>query len=235
MMIGLWGCGDGTTIVEPPQPGQITLTTETQGFLPDDGYELVVNGENRGAIGANDQATVPSLEPATYEVSLGDVAENCSVDAAEVEVLAGETAEVTLTVVCDFGAATSYVVRYSRERPNLDIEEVVECPFGICSTNEGWDLYAYDQLIGSPRSIIRQNQTTGAEIAHLTGVTLDGLTEADVEGATFTTDLVSETFDTGRVILIRSDTGAIYALGNPVEDTTALTLTFDAVLLVVGS
>jgi hypothetical protein len=43
---------------------------------------------------------------------------------------------------------------------------------------------------------------------------------------------VADPFDSGRVILIRTDTGQVYALGNPVEDAQALTLTFDAALIV---
>ncbi len=63
-------------------------------------------------------------------------------------------------------------------------------------------------------------------------MTLASLTEADVQAATFTTELVDESFDAGRVILIRTDLGSTYALGNPVENTILLTLTFDALLLI---
>ena len=209
-------------------PGSISLTTETSGFRKDDSYELLVNGESRGAIGANDAMTVSDLDPATYEVDLGDVADNCVVESVSVPVVSVETADVTLSVVCAFSEPDVYTLRFSRDRPNLENGELTDCPFGFCSSEVDWDLYAYYSSQTTPKSVIRQNQTTDVEIAHLPGVTLSELTEADVAAATFTTTLVADPFDAGRVILIRTDLGSVYALGNPVEDTNAQTLTFDA-------
>jgi hypothetical protein len=93
-------------------------------------------------------------------------------------------------------------------------------------------MYVFYNSQTTPQSVIRQNETAAVEIAHLAGVALADLTEADYAGATFGTDLVADPFDSGRVILIRTDTGQVYALGNPVEDAVALTLTFDAALIV---
>lgn len=233
-VIGGAACGESTgEVVDPPLPGSIVLTTETSGFLKDDGYELLVNGESRGTIGANDEMTVPDLDPATYEVTLADVADNCAVESAttSVSVLEEEAASVVLTIVCAYATPEAYTVRFNRERPDLDTGTIHECPFSICSTDEEWDLYVYYSSQADPNSIVRQNQTTGVEIAHVAGVVLADLTEADFQAATFTTDLVGDPFDAGRVILIRTDLGDVYALGNPVEDDTAQTLTFDAALI----
>lgn len=224
-------CGNNGSTTVPPMAGSILLATETSGFMQDESYDLLVDGESQGTIGANDQTTISELDPATYEVALGDVATNCTVDGTSVEVLPNESTSVTLSVVCSPPAPVSYSIRFSRARPDLDTGTVVECPFSICPSDADWDMYAFDTF-GTPRTVIRQNQSIGVEIAHLSGVSLDGLTEQDVASATFTTELVTNGFDAGRVILIKTDLGAIYALGNPVEDTTALTLTFDAVLVV---
>lgn len=230
---GLAACGgEKGDPAGPVVPGTISVTTVTSGFNKDDGYELLVDGASQGAIGADDVMTIAELDPATYDVALGDVAENCSVEgASSVAVESEETAELTLDVACAFGAPTEYVLRFNRERPDLDAGGITECPFGLCPTQEEWDLYVYYNSGTDPHSVIRQNQSQGAEIAHLPGVTLETLTEADVAGATFTTELVADPFDANRVILIKTDLGAVYALGNPVEDTSAQTLTFDAVLI----
>jgi hypothetical protein len=230
---GSLACDNGGTVsTAPKMPGTIELTTETSGFMKDDGYELLVGGQSRGIVGANDEVTVSGLDPATYAVTLGDVAANCSADATEVSVGSDETATVSLAVSCAFGDPVAYTLRAGRARPDLDTGDITECPFSICSTQEAWDLYVYYSSASTPKSVIRQNQTAGVEIAHLPGVTLDGLTEADYQGAAFTAELVADPFDSGRVILIRTDQGRVYALGNPVEDATAQTLTFDAVLIV---
>lgn len=230
--IGGAACGESTgEVVNPVLPGSIVLTTETSGFLKDDSYELLVNGESKGTIGANDEMTISELDPATYEVTLSDVADNCVVDAASVPVVSEEAATIALTIACTHEEPTSYTVRFGRERPDLDTGTIHECPFSICSTDEEWDLYVYYSSQADPNSIIRQNQSTAVEIAHVAGVVLADLTEAAYQAATFGTDLVSDPFDAGRVILIRTDLGNVYALGNPVEDDTAQTLTFDAALI----
>lgn len=233
MVIGTFACdstGGGGT--QPELPGSMTVTTETSGFMKDDSYDLLVNGESQGTIGANEQVTLSDLDPADYQVELGDVAANCSVDPLSVPVASEQTADVSLGIVCAPADPTTYTIQFSRERPNLDNGEITVCPFGICSTNEGWDLYVYNSTQTDPSSVIRQNETTGVEIAHVTGVALADLTEEDFQAATFTTEIINEGFGTGRTILVRTDLGNVYALGNPVEDATAATLTFDAALIV---
>ena len=235
-LAGSLACGEDAPtapVVPPPAaPGTISIATVTTGFMKDDGYEVLVNGESRGTIGANDAVTVAELDPATYAVDLADVAANCTVEgASSIAVESSVTAEITLTVVCAPDAPVELKVLFDRERPDMDTGEIHECLFGLCSTNEGWDMYVYYSSATNPKSVIRQNQTQGLEIAHLPGVTLADLTEADVAAATFTTDFVADPFDVDRVILLRTDGGALYALGNPVEDVVRLGLTFDYVLI----
>jgi hypothetical protein len=232
LIIATAACGESTSSVGPPMPGSIVLSTETSGFQQDDSYELLVDGESRGTIGANDEMTIPDLDPATYEVALGDVATNCVVESTTVEVAAEQTANVSLGVICTYADPDEYVLRFSRDRPNLDSGELTDCPFGLCPSGQNeWDLYVFYNSQTTPHSVIRQNQTTAVEIAHLPGAVFEQLTEEQVAGAVFTTTLVADPFDAGRVILIRTNQGAVYALGNPVENTTAQTLTLDAALL----
>jgi len=236
-LIALSSLACGTTEeggIAPELPGSIAVTTETSGFQKDSSYDLLVDGASAATIGANDEVMIPELDPATYEVSLGDVAANCVVDDTTATVVAGETATATLAIVCTAGASSPYSLRASRDRPNLEDGTITVCTFGLCPTEEGWDLFVEFNSGASPQAVIRQNQTTAVEIAHLPGVTLANVTEADVQGATFTTDPVDDSFDAGRVILIKTDTGSIYAIGNPVESTLLLTLAFDAVLLLAG-
>jgi len=228
------GCGEST--VAPPLeevilPGSITVATETSGFMKDDGYELLVDGVSAGTIGPNDELTLQELDPATYELALGDVADNCEVEAVSVEVAPAGTAATTLSVVCAHAEPQAYTLRFNRARPNLDDGVITECPFGLCPTEEEWDLHVYYNSQTDPHSVIRQNLTTGVEIAHVAGATLASLTEADVTGATFTGEWVADPFDNDRVILVRTDLGSVYALGDPVEDESAQTLTFNAALV----
>ncbi len=231
MLLGAAACGNSGETLSAPLPGSIVVTTTTSGFFQDDSYTLLVNGQSEGTIGANDEMTVSELDPATYDVALGDIADNCTVQATSVEVVSDASANAALEIACTYGSADSYTIQFGRERPDLDTGDITTCPFSICSTDEAWDLYAYYSSTTNPDTQIRQNQKASVEIAHLPGVSLQDLTQADYEGATFTTDLVPDAFDAGRVILIRTDVGNVYALGNPVVDGTAQTLTFDAALI----
>jgi len=224
-------CGEKGDTAVPLVPGAITVTTATSGFMKDDSYDLLVNGASVGTIGANDVMTVSELDPATYQVDLGDLADNCVVDAASTTVNPNETSDVSLSVSCSIDSTTPYTVRASRDRPDLDAGILIECTFGICPSNADWDIYASFSTQTSPQASIRHNTTNGVQIAHVVGKTLATLTESDVAGATFTTTVVTDPFDAARVILIRSNLGSVYALGNPVENTTLMTLTFDAALL----
>jgi hypothetical protein len=175
--------------------------------------------------------TVSGLDPGSYVVDLADVPDNCGVEGVTISVESEKTAEVSLTVVCSYDNPVAYTIQFSRERPDLDTGAITVCAFGICPTQEEWDLFVHSNTQTEPRSTIRQNQTIGVQIAHLPGVTLAGMTEADFEAATFTTELVADPFDAGRVILIRTDLGNVYALGNPVEDLSTSRLTFHAALI----
>jgi hypothetical protein len=228
MAIGMVACGDSSG---PQTPGSILVTTQTSGFLKAETYEVVVDGVSAKTIGANDEVTVAGLDPGTYYVDLQDVPGNCGFDAVLVAVESEKTTEVSLTVGCAYEQPVAYSIVFSRERPDLDTGEITVCTFGICGTQEEWDLWVYNNTQTEPRSEIRQNRTTGVEIAHLPGVTLAQLTEADFKAAVFTDALVADPFDAGRVILIRTDQKQVYALGNPVEDLLNNKLTFDAALI----
>lgn len=228
LTIGVLGCGEDAS--GPAAPGSILVKTQTTGFLKAEGYDVVVDGVTATAIGANDEVTVSEMDPGTYLVELTGVAGNCTAEGVQVTVESEQMAEVTLPVTCAHADPVAFSIQFSRERPDLETEAVTVCSFGICP-NQEWDLYVQSNSQSEPRSVIRQNDAAGVEIAHLPGVTLSTLTEADFEGASFTLESVDDPFDAGRVILVRTDLGNVYALGNPSEDVTSSTLTFDAALI----
>jgi len=232
---GSVACGPSDSGTGPQVPGSISVHTETSGFQPDDSYELLVDGAVAGTIGANDELMISELDPATYELALSDVADNCTVESATATVEPNQTVNASLSVVCSAADPTPYSIRANRDRPNLENGQIIECSFGLCPSDDEWDIYVQFVSSNNPQAVIRQNTTTGVELAHVAGRTLSTLTEEDVEGATFTVDPIDDSFDAGRVVLVKTDAGSVYALGNPVENTILLTFTFDVVLLAAGS
>jgi hypothetical protein len=227
--IGLAACGDTSG---PPAPGSITVSTTTAGFMKATGYELVVAGENKGAIGAADQVTVSGLEPGSHLVQLANVPANCSAEGVTVTVASQETAQVSFNVTCSYEAPVAYSVQFTRQRPDLDSGEIIVCPFGVCSSNEAWDLYIQNNVQTQPQAGVRQNQTLGVQVARVAGVTLAQLTEAHVNGASFSTQFMSDPFGGNVVFLVRTDLGNVYALGDAAENLTTGVVTFNAARVV---
>lgn len=84
--------------------GFIQVRTQTTGEdLDPNGYFLAVDGADAPVIEANGVATL-AVDDGDHEVTLSDVADNCSVGgegaAQMVTVTAGETAQLTFSVVC---------------------------------------------------------------------------------------------------------------------------------------
>ena len=229
--IGLLACSGDSSGPPVAAAGSILVKTETSGFMKATGYDVVVQGVGTKAIGANDEVTVSGVDPGSYSVSLSNMPTNCVAPGASVSVESEKTALVVFSVTCSPAAPVTYTIQFSRERPDLETGNITVCAFGICPTQEEWDLWVYSNSQTEPRSTIRQNTVKELEIAHLPGVTLATLTEAHVAGAVFTKTLVADPFDAGRVILIRTDTGNVYVLGNPVEDLATSKLTFQAALI----
>jgi hypothetical protein len=116
----------------------------------------------------------------------------------------------------------------------LDLDSDTEIPsfMGSPGTFPGtaWDFYFANNGSRPVHAVLFQNGGNSVEIAHLLGRTFDSVTEADVATATFTTGLVDEPFDATRVVLVRTDLGAVYKVGNASEDAT--TVFFDYELLI---
>lgn len=69
----------------------------------------------------------------------------------------------------------------------------------------------------------------GREIAKLVGAEFANVTVGQADSATFQTSLIIEPFDTLSVLLIKTDLGSVYKIGNPVEISTGST--FDYALM----
>jgi dipeptidyl aminopeptidase/acylaminoacyl peptidase len=86
-----------------PSTGTLVVSTTTEGDDPDpDGYRVVVDGDDRGAISAND-TTLIQLEPGSRTIALTGLTPNCAVDgpgSRSVTIVAAEVAPIEFAVVC---------------------------------------------------------------------------------------------------------------------------------------
>jgi hypothetical protein len=104
-------CGDpGGLPPDPPVTGA-SIAVRTRGAdIDGDGYRVIVEGSDRGAIGANGNLLL-RLDPGPRTIALSGLTSNCAVDgpgSRTATIVADEVAQVVFTVACN---ATSGVIR----------------------------------------------------------------------------------------------------------------------------
>ena len=116
----------------------------------------------------------------------------------------------------------TYALRYYYDL-NLETGTITNCQPGLNFCTASDDFYlAYNSNAVPPAVVFQNQQAAGARrIAHLAGRAFSGVHLADTTGAGFTAALMTPPFDNTRTILLRTDAGNIYKLGNPVGFGTA--------------
>jgi sugar lactone lactonase YvrE len=93
----------------PVPPGSLAIITGTTGPSPDpDGYTLLLDGVEHGAIGVNATVILPGISPGSRQVGLAGVAGNCAVTGENpraVAIMAETPATVTFAVTCSLPPA----------------------------------------------------------------------------------------------------------------------------------
>ncbi len=125
-----------------------------------------------------------------------------------------------------------YTMRFENDFLDLDGDTVISCA-QACSFPEVTDLKIAFNAAAAVHSRVVQNQAANMEIAYIDGAVFGDVTAEDARAATFTTSLVDVRFDRSRVILIRTDQGVVFKLGNPVEAELVVDgVTFDTAPLI---
>jgi hypothetical protein len=109
----------------PPGTGSIRVRTDTDGQEQDpDGYEVFIDGINRGAIGRDDEMTFADLSPGNHTIELREVSGNCAVEnnPRTETVTAGGVTTTTFQVNCSAAPPTtgSIRVRTDTDGPDQD-------------------------------------------------------------------------------------------------------------------
>jgi hypothetical protein len=111
--------------------GAVAVTTTTTGPSPDpDGYELLVDEQSQ-PIGSAATVTVEGLTPGPHSVQLAGLSANCRVEGdnpRQVEIVVGQTAELTFAVTCAAGSITW------TPQPNVTDADLTEV-WGTSGTN----------------------------------------------------------------------------------------------------
>jgi TolB protein len=119
------GCGESPVEpeVRPPATGAMRLITSTTGGDVDaDGYLVQVTDTRSERIGANDTIVIAHLTPRLYEVTVSEVAANCTLTRPrlEVPVVAGDTFDVVLGATCMAMGSITVTVETTGTDPDPD-------------------------------------------------------------------------------------------------------------------
>ena len=86
---------------------------------------------------------------------------------------------------------------------------------------------AYNAL-RSPGAVVVPGATQGIELAFVAGVGFDGVTTESVATLTFSAEPVDAPFSANDTVVVRTDTGAVFKLGNASESDTGVTFNYAA-------
>ena len=113
---------------------------------------------------------------------------------------------------------------FESECLDLDAANLVQ----DCETPEGvWDVIATYHAHRDVHAVVIQNQGNEIEIAVLDGAAFSDVTSDDATGVTFSTERIDWAFDGSFVLLVRTDLGAVFKLGNANETALGVTLDYE--------
>jgi hypothetical protein len=154
--------------------GTLQITTTTTGPSPDaDGYTILLDGSDQGALGTGSQVTLSGIAPGDHLVGLSGVSANCNVE--------GDNPRV-VTVSAGGSSSAAYTVTCSAPPPNPGSLRVQTSTGGSDRDINGYTL----TLDGAPRGPIGVNGTMTVEnlVAKTYSVTLaDVADNCAVQGA----------------------------------------------------
>ena len=112
---------------------------------------------------------------------------------------------------------------YETQRLNLDSGAVIDATL---PGEEDADIsFAYNAL-RSPNAVMLPADTEGIEFSYLWGTAFDSVTTETLVSLTFSTEIVDESFSAGDTFVVRTDTGAVFKLGNAFESEAGVTFDY---------
>lgn len=147
---------------------------------------------------------------------------NLSVDKGEegytLDATSGTLAAATSAGFDVAEVVVTYALGYETYDLDLETGDFTNCALGLphfCRANDDLYLTSNYACCAFEQPVVLQNRLGGRLIAHLAGRGFRGVHLADTAGAGFTAERIDEAFDSTRTILIRTDAGNIYKVGNP--------------------
>ena len=112
------------------------------------------------------------------------------------------------------------------ETEGLDLDTGTVEASDIPGTTNGTDIRVAYNALRSPGAVVVPGNTQGIELAFVSGVAFDGVTAASVTDLTFSTEPVDAPFSANDTVVVRTDTGVLFKLGNASESDNSVTFNY---------
>ena len=122
--------------------------------------------------------------------------------------------------------ADSATLEFETQAFDLDTGTVTEQAPGLMDGTEGADVrigYHADRI---PHAVV----ITGGEgvtLANMSNVSCDSVTVADVAGLSFSAEVIDQPLEASDTVVVKTDAGATFKLGNAVEDDVGVTFSYE--------
>ncbi len=122
--------------------------------------------------------------------------------------------------------AASETLEFETQGLDLDTGIIVEAtPGQVVEANQADFFISYNADV-VPHAVLIQ-ATEHVDMAFLSDVAFPDVTVDSISGLTFTADTVDEPLGQNDTVILRTDTGSIFKLGNAVEGETSVTVSYE--------
>lgn len=121
--------------------------------------------------------------------------------------------------------AETFTETLAYETQGLDLDSGTVIGAALPGGEEADIRFAYNAS-RSPSAVIIPEPIEGVELAYLWDVVFDGVTAESAAGLTFSADAVDISLVAADTILVRTDTGTVFKLGNAIESETGVTFDY---------
>jgi hypothetical protein len=122
--------------------------------------------------------------------------------------------------------ADSAILDFETQVLDLDTGTVTEQIPGLFDDTEGADVligYHADRI---PHAVV-MTAGEGVTLAIITGVSYNSVIAADVAGLSFSAEVIDQPLEATDTVVVKTDAGATFKLGNAVEDEVGVTFSYE--------
>ena len=122
--------------------------------------------------------------------------------------------------------ADSATLEFETHALDLDTGTITEQFIDLVDGTEGADVrigYHADRI---PHAVL-MTAGEGVTLAVVSNAIYDSITAADVSGLSFSAEVIDQPLEASDTVVVKTDTGATFKLGNAVEDDAGVTFSYE--------